>query len=193
MLTSDPEPRLPQDMVSGTFPLRSHPHLSAYPVLQRELEGAYTQFAAYANLIAGGGRLAPTLWESLSHYEVERTAARILGAPHPRMLQDNLQRRITWTDVLHEGLTPTDFQRQPNGMYRCRVRGTLIEISKSSYIEILTGVTERLVQPLQTLSDEQEEYRVRLKLAAYLQDTQSTLAQCKSAQSSPTVWSKLKN
>ncbi|CAG8895599.1 unnamed protein product [Penicillium egyptiacum] len=151
--------------------------LSPYPALLHDVAEAYEKFAGYANIIAKGGPLAPQFGDSLFYSEVERTAARIFGEPRPRLVEGDSNTLIEWTDVLRELLTPGDFQRQANGMYRCRVRGSLIEVSEANYIEILTGVTERLLQPLQNLSDEQKETRVRLKLSAYLHQTHQTLLQ----------------
>ncbi|KAJ5164902.1 uncharacterized protein N7500_006732 [Penicillium coprophilum] len=151
--------------------------LSPYPEVQRDLGEAYKKYAGYAEIIARGGPLAPQFYDSIFYSEVERTVARIFGEQGPHMVEGSTQRAIEWTDVLREMLTPGDFQRQPNGMYRCCVRGSLIEVTEANYIEILTGVTERLLQPLQNLSDEQKETRVRLKLSSYLHQTHQSLVQ----------------
>ncbi|KAJ5796840.1 uncharacterized protein N7518_005380 [Penicillium psychrosexuale] len=145
--------------------------LGPYVALQSDLDEAYKKYLEYADVIGRGDRLAPLVGDSILYPEVERTAARIFGEPRPRLVQGNVQVPTEWTDVLRESLTPGDFQRQENGMFLCRVRGSLIEVSDANYLEILTGVTERLLQPLQNLSDEQKETRVRLKLGAYLHQT----------------------
>lgn len=155
--------------------------LSSYVALQSDLDEAYRKYLGYADIIGRGDLMAPLLGDSIFYPEVERTAARIFGEPRPRLVQGNVQAPIEWTDVLRESLTPGDFQRQENGMFLCRVRGSLIEVSEASYLEILTGVTERLLQPLQNLSDEQKETRARLKLGAYLHQTHESLVQCKPA------------
>ncbi|KAI3117680.1 hypothetical protein CBS147330_9347 [Penicillium roqueforti] len=155
--------------------------LSSYVALQSDLDEAYRKYLGYADIIGRGDLMAPLLGDSIFYPEVERTAARIFGEPRPRLVQGNVQAPIEWTDVLRESLTPGDFQRQENGMFLCRVRGSLIEVSEASYLEILTGVTERLLQPLQNLSDEQKETRARLKLGAYLHQTHESLVQFASA------------
>ncbi|KAJ5512790.1 hypothetical protein N7463_002342 [Penicillium fimorum] len=151
--------------------------LSPYAELQHDLGEAYRKYKGYADIIAEGGPLAPQFYDSIFCSEVEKTAARSFGQPRPHMVGGNTQKPIEWTDVLREMLTPGDFQRQPNGMYRCCIRGSLIEITEANYTEILTGVTERLLQPLQNLSSAQKETRVRLKLGSDLYQTHHKLVQ----------------
>ncbi|KAJ5836351.1 hypothetical protein N7447_002377 [Penicillium robsamsonii] len=151
--------------------------LSPYTELQHDLGEAYKKYKGYAEIIAKGGPLAPQFYDSIFCSEVEKTAARSFGQPRPHMVGGNTQKPIEWTDVLRKMLTPGDFQRQPNGMYRCCVRGSLIEITEANYTEILTGVTDRLLQPLQNLSNEQKETRVRLKLGSDLHQTHHNLVQ----------------
>ncbi|OQE40096.1 hypothetical protein PENCOP_c006G00870 [Penicillium coprophilum] len=162
---------------SGVSSDETDRQLSPYPEVQRDLGEAYKKYAGYAEIIARGGPLAPQFYDSIFYSEVEKTVARIFGEPGPRMVGGSTQRAIEWTDVLREMLTPGDFQRQSNGMYQCCVLGSLIEVTEANYIEILTGVTERLLQPLQNLSDEQKETRVRLKLSSYLHQTHQSLVQ----------------
>ena len=155
--------------------------LSPYVAMQRDLDEAYRKYLGYAEVIGQDDLLAPLLGDSIFYPEAERTATRIFGEPRPRLVEGDFQAPIEWTDVLRELLTPGDFQRQENGMFLCSVRGSLIEVSEANCIEILTGVTERLLQPLQNLSDEQKETRVRLKLFTHLHETHDSLVQCKFA------------
>ncbi|KAJ5360150.1 hypothetical protein N7517_009341 [Penicillium concentricum] len=162
---------------SGVSSGETNMTISPYPELQHDLGEVYRKYKQYAEIITEGVPLAPLFYDSIFCSEVEKTAARIFGQPRPRMVGGDTQNPIEWTDVLREMLTPRDFQRQPNGMYLCCVRGSLIEITEANYIEILTGVTERLLQPLQNLSDEQKETRVRLKLSSNLHQTHHNLVQ----------------
>jgi hypothetical protein len=152
---------------------------SSYPTFIEGLDRAYQKYVSFAETIAREEPLAPVYWDSIYQSEVEKRLAHTFGAPRPRMVEASTT-PIKWSDVLHASLTPTDFQRQPSGMYRCRVRGRLIDISEANYIEILTGVTERLVQPVQGLSDEQKEQKVLLKLGSDLHKAHATLLRCMS-------------
>ncbi|KAJ5199357.1 hypothetical protein N7472_004561 [Penicillium cf. griseofulvum] len=168
-------PSVPQEAdPAGAAGVPSGMPLSSFDSLQDDLVEAYRKYFEYAELISTGHNLAPqfaddSLWSS----DIQRMAARIFGEPRPRVVEaeDTVRTLIEWTDVLGAMLTVGDFERQPNGMYHCRVRGVLIEVTMDTYFEILTGVTDRLLQPLQGLSDEQKETRVRLKLRANLVQT----------------------
>ncbi|KAG0156149.1 hypothetical protein Pdw03_6949 [Penicillium digitatum] len=149
--------------------------LTPCTALQHDIGEAYRKSAAYAQVIANGGLLEPQLGNLLFYSEIEMTAARIFGQARPLMVECNIHRPIGWTNVLLQSLTSGDFKRQESGMYRCRVRGTLIEVSGVNYIEILSGVPQRLLQPLQCLLDERKEARVRFILRSYLHETHINL------------------
>ena len=170
-----------------TLPYASRPtstqpmsRLMPYPVVQQAIGEAFRAYQPYGEIIERGGHLAPLFEDSLFHVEVERTVAKTFGTARPRLVMPNAQTPISWTDVLRASLSSSDFELQMDGMYRCLVRGALIEISPDNYFELLGGVTERLLQPLQNLSEKQREDRVRLKLSSYLHQTQETLTRCKS-------------
>ncbi|KAJ5796841.1 uncharacterized protein N7518_005381 [Penicillium psychrosexuale] len=52
---------------------------------------------------------------------------------------------VTWMDVLSEATTASQFQRQENGMYRCHVKGRLIEMSAENYHFIALGYPQRMM------------------------------------------------
>ncbi|KAI1831405.1 hypothetical protein DTO006G1_7312 [Penicillium roqueforti] len=52
---------------------------------------------------------------------------------------------VTWVDVLSEATTASQFQRQKNGMYRCHVKGRLIEVSAENYHFIALGYPQRMM------------------------------------------------
>ncbi|CAI7569848.1 unnamed protein product [Penicillium glandicola] len=168
-----PSPERASDILSGEAVVR----LSPYLALQHDLNDIYGRYTEYSDIISTHGQLAPLFGDSIFYSEVQRTAARIFGVPRPRLIAGNIYAPIEWVDVLREFLTPADFERQPTGMYRCRIRGNLIEVTYENYIEILTGVTDRLLQPLQHLTEEQREARVRLRLTSYLYQTHQILVQ----------------
>ncbi|KAJ5958861.1 uncharacterized protein N7479_006011 [Penicillium vulpinum] len=152
-------------------------NISPFITLQHKISDAYRKYTGYGEIIAKEGPLAPQFSDLISWFEMERAAARIFSEPRPRIIDGNVNESIEWTDVLREAPTPGHFQLQENGMYRCRVRGSLIELDEANYIEILAGVTEPHLQPLNMLSDEQKETRVRLKLFTYLNQTHQSLIQ----------------
>jgi hypothetical protein len=156
--------------------------LSSFDALFIDLLEAYRKYREFAEAIYTGDELFSLFQDdSLWSADIDRLTMLIFGEPHPRVVgdQDNIQGPIEWTDVLGARLTQEDFQCQPNGMFQCRVRGVLIEIRPASYYEILSGVAERLLQPLQGLSDEERETRVRMKLRVDLLRTFDTLVSCK--------------
>ncbi|CAG8188548.1 unnamed protein product [Penicillium nalgiovense] len=124
----------------------------------------HTKFLEYANIIARGGRLAPQFGDSLFYKE-------IFGQSRPCLIESDGGPPIEWSEVLDASLVPEDFQVQANGMYRCRVRGSWIEVSELNFIQIQTCPTEHSLRLLQDLSDEQLETRVRLKLSCILHHT----------------------
>ncbi|KXG50177.1 uncharacterized protein PGRI_061440 [Penicillium griseofulvum] len=152
--------------------------LGSFDELFVDLLEAYRRYREFAEAIYTGDDLSPlfpddSLWLS----DIYRVMMLIFGEPHPRVVgdQDPIQDTIQWTDVLSARLTPEDFQCQPNGMFQCRVRGVLIEIRATSYYDILSGVAERLLQPLQNLSGQDREVRIRMKLHVDLLRTFDTL------------------
>ncbi|KGO75851.1 hypothetical protein PITC_032970 [Penicillium italicum] len=54
---------------------------------------------------------------------------------------------ITWMDVLSEVKTADQFQRLANGMYWCRVKGRVVEMSAENYHFIALGYPQRMMQP----------------------------------------------
>jgi hypothetical protein len=140
--------------------------------VQHGIAEAYTKFTEYAEIIARGGRLAPQFGDSLFYVVV-------FGQPRPHLIEGDGSAPIEWPDVLRASPGPEDFQVQANGMYRCRIRGSWIEVSEANFIKIQTCPTEHSLQPLQDLSDEQKETRVRLQLSTHLHHTGFTLHLCK--------------
>jgi hypothetical protein len=54
---------------------------------------------------------------------------------------------VTWKDVLSEATTPGQFERQGNGIYWCRVKGSVVEMSTEDYHFIALGYPQRMMQP----------------------------------------------
>ncbi|CAG8895597.1 unnamed protein product [Penicillium egyptiacum] len=53
---------------------------------------------------------------------------------------------VTWMDVLSEATTADQFQLQANGMYWCRIKGRVVEISAENYHFIALGYPQRMMQ-----------------------------------------------
>ncbi|KAJ5603185.1 hypothetical protein N7537_006141 [Penicillium hordei] len=54
---------------------------------------------------------------------------------------------VTWKDVLSEATTSGQFERQGNGIYWCRVKGSVVEMSTEDYHFIALGYPQRMMQP----------------------------------------------
>lgn len=80
----------------------------------------------------------------------------IEGSTRPRANKRPCRRRVqsskrsyaivTWMDVLSEATTPDQFERQENGMYWCRVKGRVVEMSAEDYHFIALGYPQRMMQ-----------------------------------------------
>ncbi|CAG8920702.1 unnamed protein product [Penicillium nalgiovense] len=66
---------------------------------------------------------------------------------------------VSWMDVLSEATTADQFELQKNGMYRCHVKGRVVEMSAENYHFISLGYPQRMMQssrPSEAAQGEQE-------------------------------------